>query len=135
MVATSAFAKLKTNFSVSTWRCSGESVSISSIIDWRPIECMASISADGSSETVGSGRGEADAARPVEAAEVGHLRNDDVVGALLRVQDDDPGPVLVQRPLELVGRLQRRERRKHLSALEPDLEPYPIPASHPTPPP
>ena len=55
IVATSAFAKLKTNFSVSTCCCSGESVSISLSIDWRPIDCIASSSADGSSEPGGSG--------------------------------------------------------------------------------
>src|SRR4051794_274632 len=55
MLATSAFGKLKTNLSVRTCCCSGESFSISSIIDWRPIYCIASSSADGSSEPTGSG--------------------------------------------------------------------------------
>ena len=55
IVATSAFAKLKTNFSVSTCCCSCESVSISSSIDSRPIDCIASSSADGSSAPSGSG--------------------------------------------------------------------------------
>src|SRR5437763_734468 len=89
----------------------------------------------GLTRAAASGRREAHAARPVEAAEVRHLRDDNVIRALLGVEDDHPRPVLVQRPLELVGRLQRRERREHLPALEPDLEPYPIAASHSTPPP
>ena len=51
----SAFPKLKTNFSVSTWRCSGDRLSIISSIVWRPIESSAPDSADGISAPVGSG--------------------------------------------------------------------------------
>src|SRR5207302_2722516 len=53
--ATSAFGKLKTNLSVSTCCCSGERFSISSSIDCRPIDCIASSSAEGSSEPGASG--------------------------------------------------------------------------------
>jgi hypothetical protein len=55
IVATSAFGKLKTNFSVSTCCCSGERFSISSSMLWRPIECIASSSAETSSDPGGSG--------------------------------------------------------------------------------
>ena len=55
IVATSAFEKLKTNFSVSTCCCSCDSESISSSIDWRPIDWNASSSAERSSESCGSG--------------------------------------------------------------------------------
>src|SRR5205814_174512 len=55
MVATSAFGKLNTNFSVSTCCCSCERFSISSSMLWRPIDCSASASAEGSSSPCGSG--------------------------------------------------------------------------------
>src|SRR5579864_1474351 len=85
--------------------------------------------------TPGSGGGEADPARAVEAPEVRDLGNHHMVRAFVGVEDDDPGPVLVQRPLQLVSRLQGHERPDHLSALEPDLDSNPLAASHPTPPP
>jgi hypothetical protein len=55
IVAASAFAKLKTNFSVSTCCCSGERSSISSSIDLRPIDSSAPVSADVTSSGSGSG--------------------------------------------------------------------------------
>ena len=55
IVAASAFAKLKTNFSVSTCCCSGERSSISSSIDFCPIDSSAPASAEVDSSAGGSG--------------------------------------------------------------------------------
>src|SRR5206468_1734301 len=78
--------------------------------------------------------GEPDAAGPAETPEIGDPRHDDVVRPVLRLEDDDPRAVLVQRALELVGRRRRDEAADHLPALEPDLDPHAI-VSHAKPPP
>src|SRR6476620_10479032 len=49
-------------------------------------------------------RSKPDAARPAEALEIRHARHDHVVRAVLTVEYDDAGPILMQRTLELLRR-------------------------------
>src|SRR3954464_12095654 len=77
---------------------------------------------------------EPNAAGAAEPAEIRHPGNDHVVGAVLGLEDDDPRPVLVERPLQLVGGGGVDEAADHLPALEPDLDPHAL-ASQRTPPP
>jgi hypothetical protein len=66
---------------------------------------------------------ESDAARAAEALEIGDLRHDDMVRAVLALEDDDARPVLVQRPFEQIGGGGVDEPDDHLSALEAELDP------------
>src|SRR2546421_1384876 len=79
--------------------------------------------------------GEPDTAGALETPEIRDLRDDDVVGPALRLEHHDARPVLVERPLELVGRRAVDEAGDHLAAVEADLYPYAVAVRHATPPP
>src|SRR5207237_991998 len=79
--------------------------------------------------------GEPDTAGALETPEIRDLRDDDVVGPVLRLEHHDARPVLVERPLELVGRRAVDEAGDHLAAVEADLYPYALAVRHATPPP
>src|SRR3989440_312546 len=78
---------------------------------------------------------EPDTAGALETPEIRDLRDDDVVGPILRLEHHDARPVLVERPLELVGRRAVHEAGDHLAAVEADLYPYALAVRHATPPP
>src|SRR3954468_9057826 len=82
-----------------------------------------------------SPRAEPDPGGAVVAAEVRDPRDDDVVPPVLEIEDHDARPIGVERLLELVGAGRLDEAADHLTALEPDLDPYAICVSQRTPPP